>query len=88
MQEQHLNLARIYERLDIKVHYSSWSEEAPRSAYGPMKRSISAAAGFVINGGAIIPREATPYWRGLSGGDKAWEEVEKFFSKLRANARS
>ena len=31
-----------------------------------MKRSISAAAGFVINGGAIIPREATPYWRGRS----------------------
>ena len=66
MQEQHLNLARTYERLDIKVHYSSWSEETPRSAYGPMKRSISAAAGFVINGGAIIPREATPYWRGRS----------------------
>jgi N-dimethylarginine dimethylaminohydrolase len=31
-----------------------------------MKRSISAAAGFVVNGGAIIPREATPYWRGRS----------------------
>jgi N-dimethylarginine dimethylaminohydrolase len=31
-----------------------------------MKRGISAAAGFVINGGAIIPREATPYWRGRS----------------------
>jgi hypothetical protein len=66
MQEQHLNLARTYEKLGIKVHYSSWSEEIPRSAYGPMKRSISAAAGFVINGGAIIPREATPYWRGRS----------------------
>jgi N-dimethylarginine dimethylaminohydrolase len=66
MQEQHLNLARIYEKLGITVHYSSWSEEVPRSAYGPMKRSISAAAGFVINGGAIIPREATPYWRGRS----------------------
>jgi N-dimethylarginine dimethylaminohydrolase len=66
MQEQHLNLAKVYEKLDIKVHYSSWSDEAPRSAYGPMKRSISAAAGFVINGGAIIPREATPYWRGRS----------------------
>jgi hypothetical protein len=58
MQEQHLNLARTYEKLGIKVHYSSWSEEISRSAYGPMKRSISAAAGFVINGGAIIPREA------------------------------
>jgi N-dimethylarginine dimethylaminohydrolase len=66
MQEQHLKLVRTYEKLNIKVHYSSWSEEAPRSAYGPMKRSISAAAGFVINGGAIIPREATPYWRGRS----------------------
>jgi hypothetical protein len=26
------------------------------------------------------------YWRGLSGGDKVWEEVETFFSKLRASA--
>jgi len=60
MQEQHLNLARTYEKLGIKVHYSSWSEEIPRSAYGPMKRSISAAAGFVINGGAIIPRKRRP----------------------------
>ena len=37
MQEQHLNLARTYEKLGIKVHYSSWSEETPRSPYGPMK---------------------------------------------------
>jgi N-dimethylarginine dimethylaminohydrolase len=66
MQQQHLNLARTYERLGITVHYVTWSEDPPRSAYGPMKRSISAAAGFVINGGAIIPREATPYWRGRS----------------------
>jgi hypothetical protein len=28
------------------------------------------------------------HWRGFSGGDKVWEEVEKFFSKLRANARA
>ena len=28
------------------------------------------------------------HWRGLSGGDKVWEEVDKFFSKLRASARS
>ena len=35
MQQQHLDLARTYERLDIKVHYSSWSEDPPRSAYGP-----------------------------------------------------
>jgi len=27
------------------------------------------------------------HWRGLSGGDKVWEEVEIFFSKLRASAR-
>lgn len=66
MQEQHLNLAKTYEGLGIKVHYVSWAEDPPRSAYGPLKRSISAAAGFVINGGAVIPREATPYWRGRS----------------------
>ena len=28
------------------------------------------------------------HWRGFSGGDKVWEEVDKFFSKLRASARS
>jgi hypothetical protein len=28
------------------------------------------------------------HWRGFSGGDKVWEEVEKFFSKLKENARS
>lgn len=66
MQAQHLNLARTYETLGIKVHYITWPDDPPRSAYGPMKRSISAAAGFVINGGAVIPREATPYWRGRS----------------------
>ena len=32
MQEQHLNLVKVYEKLDIKAHYSSWSDEAPRSA--------------------------------------------------------
>ena len=57
---------QLYESLGIKVHYITWPDDPPRSAYGPMKRSISAAAGFVINGGAIIPREATPYWRGRS----------------------
>jgi len=66
MQKQHSNLASTYESLGIEVHYVTWSEDPPRSAYGPLKRSISAAAGFVINGGAIIPREATPYWRGRS----------------------
>lgn len=66
MQAQHLSLAKLYESLGIKVHYITWPDDPPKSAYGPMKRSISAAAGFVINGGAIIPREATPYWRGRS----------------------
>ena len=66
MQAQHRSLADLYERLGIKVHYIRWPDDPPKSAYGPMKRSISAAAGFVINGGAIIPREATPYWRGRS----------------------
>ena len=66
MQQQHLALARLYESQGVQVHYIDWDAAPPRSAYGPMKRSISAAAGFVINGGAIIPREATPYWRGRS----------------------
>ena len=66
MQEQHLALAETYRSLGIEVHYVSWADDPPRSAYGPLKRSISAAAGFVVNGGAIIPREATPYWRGRS----------------------
>jgi len=66
MREQHHGLARLYEKLGIKVHELRWADDPPRSAYGPMKRGVSAAAGFVVNGGAIIPREATPYWRGRS----------------------
>ena len=66
MQEQHQGLVQLYESLDIKVSQIRWADDPPMSAYGPMKRSISAAAGFVVNGGAIIPREATPYWRGRS----------------------
>jgi len=66
MQEQHAALADLYRSLDITVHYQTWAEDPPRSAYGPLKRSISAAAGFVVNGGAIIPRESAPYWRGRS----------------------
>jgi N-dimethylarginine dimethylaminohydrolase len=66
MRAQHRSLATLYESLGITVHYVTWPDDPPKSAYGPMKRSISAAAGFVINGGAIIPREATPYWRGRS----------------------
>ena len=64
MQEQHLALAETYRSLGIEVHYVSWADDPPRSAYGPLKRSISAAAGFVVNGGAIIPREATPVLAG------------------------
>src|SRR5262245_18391007 len=63
MQRQHDDLAETYRRLGITVHYLDYLER-PRSAYGPMRRTISAAAGFVVNGGAIIPREAAPYWRG------------------------
>jgi N-dimethylarginine dimethylaminohydrolase len=66
MRRQHENLMRLYDSLGIAVHELRWADDPPRSPYGPMKRSISAAAGFVINGGAIIPREATPYWRGRS----------------------
>ncbi len=66
MQEQHGRLAKTYEDLGITVHEIRWADDPPMAAYGPMKRSISAAAGFVIDGGAIIPREATPYWRGRS----------------------
>ncbi|MFP3928335.1 MAG: hypothetical protein ACLFUP_05465, partial [Desulfobacteraceae bacterium] len=65
MQEQHDGLVELYRREGIEVHYMDLPPE-PRGPYGPLKRSISAAAGFVINGGAIIPREATPYWRGRS----------------------
>ena len=65
MRAQHDGLAATYRRLGIAVDYFEYPE-APRSAYGPMRRTISAAAGFVINGGAIVPREAAPYWRGRS----------------------
>jgi len=66
MLKQHQGLVELYESLDIEVNLIRWADDPPMSAYGPMKRSISAAAGFVVNGGAIIPREATPYWRGRS----------------------
>jgi N-dimethylarginine dimethylaminohydrolase len=66
MRAQHFALVRLYESLGVAVHEIRWADDPPRSAYGPMKRGISAAAGFVIHGGAIIPREATPYWRGRS----------------------
>jgi N-dimethylarginine dimethylaminohydrolase len=65
MQEQHARLAETYRSLGIEVREFVYPE-TPRSAYGVMKRAVSAAAGFVINGGAILPREAAPYWRGRS----------------------
>jgi len=65
MQKQHEEMVRVYRENGIKVTYLTYSER-PRSAYGVMKRAISAAAGFVVRGGAIIPREATQYWRGRS----------------------
>ncbi len=65
MQEQHARLAETYRSLDIHVREFAYPE-TPRSAYGVMKRAVSAAAGFVINGGAIVAREAAPYWRGRS----------------------
>jgi N-dimethylarginine dimethylaminohydrolase len=65
MREQHAGLAETYRQLGIEVLEFAYPE-TPRSAYGTMKRAVSAAAGFVINGGAVIAREATPYWRGRS----------------------
>lgn len=65
MREQHARLRETYASLGIEVHEFAYPE-TPRSAYGVMKRAVSAAAGFVVNSGAIIAREATPYWRGRS----------------------
>ena len=63
MREQHAGLMQAYRDLGIDVRVFTYPE-SPRSAYGPLKRAVSAAAGFVINGGALLAREATPYWRG------------------------
>jgi len=65
MREQHAGLMDAYRSLGVDVRIFTYPE-TPRSAYGVMKRAVSAAAGFVINGGAIIAREAAPYWRGRS----------------------
>ena len=65
MREQHAGLMEAYRSLGVDVRIFTYPE-TPRSAYGVMKRAVSAAAGFVINGGAIIAREAAPYWRGRS----------------------
>ena len=65
MQDQHAALREVYGGLGIDVREFIYPER-PRSPYGPMKRAVSAAAGFVINGGAIIAREGAPYWRARS----------------------
>lgn len=65
MREQHAALMETYRSFGIDVRVFEYPEQ-PHSPYGPLKRAVSAAAGFVINGGAIIPREAAPYWRGRS----------------------
>ena len=65
MREQHAALQEIYRGLGIEVLTFEYPE-TPRSAYGVMKRAVSAAAGFVVNGGAIVAREAAPFWRGRS----------------------
>lgn len=65
MRDEHEALQETYRDLGIDVLLFEYPEE-PRSAYGVMKRAVSAAAGFVINGGAIIARESAPYWRGRS----------------------
>lgn len=75
MQQQHDAMAEIYRQHGVKVHYLDYPER-PASAYGLMKRAISAAAGFVVNGGAIIPREAAPYWRGRA------KYVTRFLAEL------
>jgi N-dimethylarginine dimethylaminohydrolase len=75
MREQHAALADTYRGLGIEVHELAYPE-TPRSAYGVMKRAVSAAAGFVINGGAIVAREAAPYWRGRS------RYVSRFLAEL------
>jgi N-dimethylarginine dimethylaminohydrolase len=62
---QHSSLMHTYRDLGVDVRVFEYPE-TPRSAYGPLKRAVSAAAGFVINGGAIVAREAAPYWRGRS----------------------
>ena len=63
MREQHERMVKVYKEEGVEVHYFEYPER-PRSAYGPMIRSISAAsASVVIKGGAIIGREAHPFWR-------------------------
>jgi N-dimethylarginine dimethylaminohydrolase len=65
MREQHAALQDTYRSLGIEVLTFEYPE-MPHSAYGVLKRAVSAAAGFVINGGAIVAREAAPFWRGRS----------------------
>jgi N-dimethylarginine dimethylaminohydrolase len=65
MRDQHAGLMDTYRDLGIKVRTFTYPE-LPHSAYGAMRRAVSAGVGFVINGGAIIAREAPPFWRGRS----------------------
>jgi N-dimethylarginine dimethylaminohydrolase len=65
MQDQVRGLMETYRGLGVKVREMTYPPDA-HSAYGPLKRSISVAAAFVINGGAILGREAAPYSRGRS----------------------
>jgi N-dimethylarginine dimethylaminohydrolase len=64
MVEQWEMLVNILRENGVNIHYFRY-DETPRSAYGLMRRAISAAAAsVVVKGGAIVPREAAPYWRG------------------------
>lgn len=49
----------IYKKLGITVHYMEYPGGA-RSAYGLLKRCISAAANFVINGGQLLRGQLLP----------------------------
>lgn len=63
MREQVIGLMETYRSLGINVREFEYPKDA-HGAYGPLKRSISLAAAFVINGGAILGREPPPYIRG------------------------
>ncbi|MEM4315906.1 MAG: arginine deiminase family protein [Nitrososphaerota archaeon] len=66
MIEQWDTLVKTLKENGVDIHFFEY-DETPRSAYGIMRRAISAAAAsVVVKGGAIVPREATQYWRGRS----------------------
>ena len=62
VKECHSNLVRVLESEGVQVHYYKYPEP-PVGAYGLIKRTMTPAF-RVVNGGAIINREATPYTRG------------------------